>query len=121
VDPKAAEVIDRLMAAAERIGMEGVRLWPDVVRITFLTSLFWAIVDPLIVAALAYGTLRLYRGAMADAVDSFDREGVRIFSALLFVCAGLIAFLALSYWPGALSGVFYPEAKTVLDLAKGLR
>jgi hypothetical protein len=46
------EVIDRLIAAADRVGMEGARLWPDVVRITFVISVFWLIATPLFGLAL---------------------------------------------------------------------
>jgi hypothetical protein len=118
-----SEVIDRLIAAADRVGMEGARLWPDVVRITFLTSVFWAVETPLMVAAILYGAYRVHRGftGAADEADVYDRDMVRFFCVMTWGVCAAVAFSMLSYWPNSLSGVFFPEAKTVLDLAAKLR
>jgi hypothetical protein len=146
VDPKMTEVIDRLIAAADRVGMEGARLWPDVVRITFVISVFWLIATPLFGLALTAAAnairVRLWRWADAEIakedarreqqrktgqhVSSIrDDEGawiVKIGSGVLLAAVVVVScWTTLTFTPNNLAGTLYPEAKTVLDLAAKLR
>jgi hypothetical protein len=117
MDEKLAEAMGLLTKAAQSIGVEAVRLWPQMVGITFVRSVFTA---ALLVAVLIWGVVLLrkylaYIGpVLAGKTELFDLEPFTVIIGGSFVAS--LILLPLLLMPDALAGVFYPEAKTVLDL-----
>lgn len=132
---------------AEQLGFAAERIWPQVVMVTWVTSLFWAIVDPLIVLLGVVAIIRLWRFAWvcidtankeyaaATAAEStkqgfsarlvshsdYDPTWPVVISVLAGIAVSLIAIIALASFPDALAGALYPEATTVMRIAKGLK
>jgi len=119
VNDKLAETLAQI---AERLGFEAVRVWPQIVMLTWLEAVFWVIVDPIIIALALVGFFKaLHRfKATKDSTsetDTFEDFPEPLLAAMVMViCAG-IAFSFLFGFAGYLPAVFYPEAKTVLKLA----
>ena len=119
MEAKLVEMMDALMKAAQQIGMEGVRLWPQMVRITFLGNLASLLMASALVAAGIVGAVVLLRTDW-DAADQAMVKRCIVGSVLLFI--GVLAgFTLVVSSPSWLSGIFYPEARTVLDLASRIK
>lgn len=112
--------VDLLREAAGKIGVESARLWPQVVGITFVQSLFLAGLDLACAAGFAVLMVRCWRARPADD----DDEAWRRWGPLPVVgaaCCGMLSLLCVWAISMQLPGVFYPEAKTVLDLIKAVK
>lgn len=123
------EQVDRAIGmvaqAAERLGYEGARIWPQMVGITFVQSLCGLILGPLVLLAAIIGYRRLWARREAEkallserghysALDEDMAAGMlMIFGGIGVVLLG--AFVVLTI-PGLVSSVIYPEAATVLKL-----
>lgn len=113
--------IELLREAGGKVGIEAIRLWPQIVGITFVKSVFWTVATPLLVVAWVVAT-RWLRGkaralnAADRDMDRFDTFAVTASAVLLVAIGGFLVAALVSDWPNNIVGVFYPEAKTVLDL-----
>lgn len=124
---------------AEQLGFQAARIWPQVVAVTWLTGIFWLIADPFIIAACVIAIVRsikmmltAMRKATADFeaakakdhyASSFDYDSTGFMFACLALCcvAGVIGLVVLVGFPDQLAAVLYPEAVTVMKIAKGLK
>jgi len=118
-------VTQGIIDIATKLGLASERIWPQVVMVTWATSLFWAIADPLIFVGSLIGIVRIWRFSWTQinrANDEYDEA-----TSAVLVCfgaaslLGVLAFLALLGFPDQLAGVLYPEATTVLRIARGLK
>src|SRR6266568_4644265 len=54
--------VDQTIArVAEQLGFQAARIWPQVVMVTWVTSLFWVIADPVIFFGSLIGIVRIWR------------------------------------------------------------
>jgi hypothetical protein len=134
-----------IVRVAEQLGFQAARIWPQVVMVTWITSLFWTIVDPLLICAAAIGIVRVWRyawGAVARANNAYD-EAVAVagkgpysshvsrfdydpsWVVITCIVAATAMFIgataALIAFPDQLAGTLYPEARTVIRIAQGLK
>jgi hypothetical protein len=104
-----------LTNAATSLGFEAARLWPQVVMITFVKSV-WSIVifNVMLIPAIAF-PIRVWRWfrAQPDTWEHSDDVGWFIGAV-----GASVIFLGvyLASMPEALVGVVSPEAKTVMDI-----
>lgn len=107
---------DLLKQGAEVVGVQTARLWPQVVGITFVRSVFFSLVA--VVLIIVAGLLVKY--PITWARD--DLNDPRSDGGIAFLSIGLGALLAAVVVVSAISlgdnlpGVFFPEAKAVLDI-----
>jgi hypothetical protein len=134
--------VDQVVArVAEQLGFQTARIWPQVVMVTWVTSLFWAIADPLIVVAAVVGIVLLARRTLAEIASTriaydkavadkpgsyayksdYDAMGWTMTGAMGCLLLAFVASIALSHFPDQLAGALYPEATTILRIAKGLK
>lgn len=121
MDAKVAELLDALMRAAQQIGAEGIRLWPQMVGITWLKGVASLVGGPLLAllfAGVAAASARV--AANADSGEWAEIPGVM--GAVLAGAAALtVTIIVLVTLGDSLAAVFYPEAQTVLNLAKSIK
>jgi hypothetical protein len=119
-----------IVRAAEQLGYEAARIWPQIVMITFVQSLFWLVVDPLfwlmyvVLGLKIFGAWKQFKVRHDE--NEFSDRGDFILGSVavwaLFVVLGLLVMSAtLPYYPSYVSGVLYPEATTVMNMARGLK
>jgi hypothetical protein len=131
------KVSQAIVDAAEQLGFQAARIWPQIVMVTWITSLFWAILDPILIGAAVYLSIRMVRSThavvkqnKADYQAAQAAAGSRYVSSLdyysmewVMLCVVIVVVLvcvggaAATNWPNVLAGAFYPEAVTVLKLA----
>lgn len=115
MDDALTKAIAALTAAAERLGFEAIRIWPQVVGITFVRALFWTVVSLTLLALLIVALVRLWQHAKHrfEATKNDDE-----WSSAIIISTVLLAFVIfiLFQLPDQLAAVFYPEAATVLRL-----
>lgn len=111
------KLVEFLEAVGRSIGTETARLWPQIVGMTYVTSLFWAITLPTLTLASVVVTLVAFRRVRQwEYPDGTNSVAVCVvLVALLLVTASLIEV------PGHIAGVFYPEAMTLRQLAEGFK
>lgn len=115
-----ARVLDEMVKAAEAIGVQGVRLWPQLVGITFVKSLAWSVIIPIawivmgILALRVFKWLRSYDEAMPK--GSSDKGFPTFVAVAGIICWLVLVLITFDLFAGHVAGVFYPEAATVLDL-----
>jgi hypothetical protein len=132
-------LLEMIAAAAERLGFESVRIWPQMVMVTFVRSLAWLILDCIAVLVAIVGiclTVRWLRARHKEAAkrrkarearadyyydSSDDMFDVMFPGAFLVVPFVMIGILAVSFIPYYLSAVLYPEATTVMNLVQSVR
>lgn len=129
-----------IVELARKLGLEAARVWPQVVMVTWVTSLFWAVACPVLVVASGVAIWRIiawahstitsneaaFKAAKANAsgyVSSFDYDSMNAYLVCIPVVliAVMVALVALVSWPDNIAGALYPEAVTVLKLAKGVK
>lgn len=126
MNPEQADrMVNLISQMAERLGYEGARLWPQMVAMTFVRSLCWLVVDPLIVLASVMIVRKLWGMRQAERQrivqeghyhSSVDTMGWDMVVTITSVACGVLSGIALCSMPGALTGVLFPEATTVLHL-----
>jgi hypothetical protein len=104
-----------LTNAATSLGFEAARLWPQVVMITFVKSV-WSIVifNVMLIPAIAL-PIRTWKWVKAQPNTWEYSDDIGWFVGSLAVLAGFL-FIYLVSMPDALAGAFAPEAKTVMDI-----
>jgi hypothetical protein len=109
-----------LTNAATSLGFEAARLWPQVVMITYVQSL-WSIFifNVMLIPAIAI-PIKAWRWYRAQPKDWEHSDDVGWFIGA--VGASVIFFVIyLGSMPDALVGAFTPEAKTVMDIVKNAK
>ena len=122
-----------LAQIAAKLGVAVDRLWPQLVAVTFYTSLAWAILTPLlilfsIVAAYRVDDWCRRKMELENNRRAKDRDYLYAHFGnndgwwVLRICTwltvvGIVIWGAADY-PGVLAGVFAPEGVTVLNLLK---
>lgn len=127
---KLAEILGQIVSVGEKVGIQAIRLWPEVVKITFIKSLAWIFLYPFeVLVFILVGSWILkkaqkawgdYQASKKGSIGNDDHVQLAWFwgvcSALAFAVALVAFFLGVSWYPDLLAGVISPEAKTVLDL-----
>ena len=125
MEAKVVEVMGELQKIAGSLGVEAMRLWPQIVGITFVKSVFYvALAAFLLVAApIVAGVLspKMWKAAKSMREDSEERMLTQMGSFIVWIVTVGIMVVAFSSIPENLPGVFYPEAQTVLDIAAKLK
>lgn len=124
---------------AEQLGFQATRIWPQVVAVTWITGAFWLVADPFIIVACVITIVRsikMMSAAMREAQTDFEAAKAKgnyvssldyDASGFVFIClaacgvAGVIGVAVLVGFPDQLAAVLYPEAVTVMKIAKGLK
>lgn len=111
------EELAKLIAeAAQGLGIAAERIWPQMVYITFITSLFWLVTHILLLVGESVLIAKLI-GYLRGEMKKVESDGG--FYALVAVALlGMAAFISIACLPNVLAGVLAPEAVTVLDLIK---
>lgn len=104
-----------LREAAGVVGVEAVRLWPQIVAITFVQSLSLVVLDTGSATLFAVLMRRCWR-RHRQLVDRDGDDWVPVIPASAAVVCGGLSLFCLWMVTLQLPGVLYPEAKTVLDL-----
>lgn len=137
------QLIALIASAAEKLGYETVRIWPQIVLVTFVRSLGYLVLDGFGLIVAIIGLCVVWRIAMrryAEANDRVEAANAKegrdpwsysrsapdlsdyVMSATLFslpfMAMGVIAALTAPYY---LSAVLYPEAVTVMNLVQQAR
>jgi hypothetical protein len=116
------KLADLLASAAERLGIEAARIWPQLVLWAFARHLADLVLEVSVLAVGAYVILRLvrwYRGFMGE--DEYgrgkpDHAGALAVTAGVGVVLGLVMLWAAVSVPRTVAGVVSPEAAAVLYL-----
>lgn len=120
MEAKLVEVMGELQKLAGVVGVEAIRLWPQVVGITFVKSVFFVAVALLVMIAAFISAILLNKRIEVD--FSGYNGGDRLFmKCMVWMVAIVVIFISLATLPDNLSGIFFPEAKTILDLAASLK
>ncbi len=135
------QLISLIVAAAQRLGFEAGRVWPDIVMVVFVRSLAFLVLDVVGLVGAIVGLVIVARmiarryAAQRDAAAAYhDKRGKDpwatytpgpdlseyMFGGALacvpLVAVGLLCALTLPY---NLAGALYPEAVTVIGLVQG--
>src|SRR3989338_2435662 len=100
----------KLADATDKIGLQFVRIWPQMVAITFVQSLFWLIVSPILTAGSIYLAYKLnpytkMRSEKAHQERKFEQEQFWILARVsCWVVAVIITIAAFLNLPGNLTG-----------------
>jgi hypothetical protein len=140
-----AQFMSSLTAAGEVIGTNALRIWPQVVGITYVQSVFYVAVACVLIlvglVALGVGIRAVFKGfalyADADAVREERQDGRGGYEAYqrlrtagdnrhsvgipLIIGAVIVIIGSTLSLPDNLPGVFYPEAKTVMNIVKAAK
>lgn len=115
-----ARVLDEMVKAAEAIGVQGVRLWPQLVGITFIKNIAWSVFIPIawiVTGVIVYRVFKSLREFDTTLKPNDENKGFPTFVAIgTVVCWMVIIFATFGTFAYHISGVFFPEAATVLDL-----
>lgn len=115
-----ARVLDEMVKAAEAIGVQGVRLWPQLVGITFVKNLAWAVFIPIVWIVIGVLVLRIFKWLRAYdealPIASADKGFLTFIAVISIIAWILLVFITFGLFATHVAGVFYPEAATVLDL-----
>ncbi len=104
------QIVQMLVNATDKLGFEAMRIWPQVVAITFVKGLFWIVADIIILVGGALGMLWLIRRCQATVDNYFSSTPI-----LLMVYVALLVIMLCSL-PDQIAAVLYPEAVTVLRM-----
>lgn len=111
-----------LAQIAEKLGFEAARIWPQAVMITWVQSLFWLIVDPLMLIVSIAGPVKFWSRIVTElnkpeegTIDDCTSIALAI-ASLITLIALVIAIDILVSFPRVLTGFLYPEATTALQL-----
>jgi hypothetical protein len=127
------KLVDLLGKAAEIVGVQAVRLWPQLVGITFVQSVFWSVVSVVAIVAVIWAECwfgfkafpRLWKWAVEGESSPYSDGGCYVAVTFLVLVAGIAGALflwgLLSALATNLPGVFYPEAQAVINLARQLK
>lgn len=122
MNDRVAQVI---VDSAEKLGFAVERVWPQIVMVTWVTSLFWLIVLPLVMIVCSAGGLIWYRRARAYFADSDHDYETEPLYVIVSVVIGFGIFVivgaAVGSLPTYLAGFLFPEAQTVLNLARSVK
>lgn len=121
---------------AQKLGFTAERIWPQIVMLTYMKSLFFTILYPIEVAAYVvaerwYWRLFMRKGRAYEArnkgLADYQRENDDYLAAMCIgglvvsVLLGFVMLVIIADWPYQLGGALYPEARTVLDLVKSAK
>lgn len=118
------ELAKQVATIVGQLSTNGARIWPAMVQTTFITNLFWLIVDPIIWVGLYLAIKRWIVFVKQSLIrDRGSDTGAEILVAVLgsvfiFLGAFILCMNTLTYYPTAINGVLNPEAQTVLNLLK---
>ena len=113
-----ARVLDEMIKAAEAIGVQGIRLWPQLVGLTFVTSVFKCGVASLVGLFLLYAMFAYPKRLFAwNKTLTGEDAGWGIAFAVVSVVACIFGLAGVVSVIGSnIGGIFFPEAQTVLNL-----
>lgn len=114
---------------ARRLGLEAERVWPQVVAVTFLKGLFYSVSEPLILVTCIWLIVVLVRIIARERARPKSTDGIGLDDGLgTYLCCGsaiailaIVGFAVLSDLPNQFAAVLYPEAVTVINLAKSAK
>ena len=129
------KAVELLRDIADKLEMEFARVWPQIVLVTWVQSICYLIINTFLVVGCSIAIVKIITATMAHVrrqekayteaqakktvySTDFDSMGHVFAAGCAVVVLGLIWFFALSVWPTQLSGVLFPEAQTVINLAK---
>src|SRR3989344_3560160 len=108
-----SEIIDKLIGLSERLGFEALRIWPQVVFITFVKSVFWLIFHPFLILLSAgiaiWATKSAFRAwaKVGDPNSRYERQHAENWTGWAGVFwAVCIVILVVGFftYPGVLAG-----------------
>lgn len=116
MDESIKQITDLVVHIASQLGFEAARIWPQMVLITWTKSLCYLIIDLVVIVGLLVGVPIIVRRCYARWDQSGDEGPLLLLVGTVFV--GVVAMvIAVLDLPGEITGVMWPEAKTVLQLA----
>jgi hypothetical protein len=131
--------MDLLVQAADKVGMEGARLWPQIVLVTFVTNLVGLIIVLAVEALLVVGTACLIRLSVTNiraenrrkaedqangryhSYTDYSTDGWYVLATIPTICTFVVGLFLLILIPNLVAGVIAPEAVTVLNIVKGAK
>jgi hypothetical protein len=120
MEQQVTDILAALTKAANQLGVQAIRLWPEMVRVTFIKGLTSLMCPPLVIGLLIWLAVLCMMSAQSESKDSPDRIGSGDGWAFLAAGMAVVAVMLLVVWvvviPGAVAAVLAPEATTVLNL-----
>ena len=118
------QVLQRLVDAAEKLGYEAARLWPQMVAITWFKAIaaiaMWSLLVPLLLGVGVWLIRKAHRAeAEARAQDRFRSGAGDIYQIpgfVFLVYAGVAVLVGILSIPDVGADLLYPEARTVLRM-----
>lgn len=106
-----------LAQVASQLGLAASALWPQLVAVTFYESLAWAVLDPLILAAMTWAAFRVAPWVIEHGGWDDDFNGAAVFVVVIGGACYLVLFaLIVTGYPDVLAGVFAPQGMTAYRL-----
>jgi len=112
--------LELLQKAAETVGLQAVRLWPEVVAVHWIVNLSELIMTPLAIGGLSLLAYKLLSASFVEGyADGYIKEGkvaaLAAFGVLAALAAAIFIVVYFALFSTMVAAVLYPEASLVLS------